>query len=57
MGIKSSSIQIILDFKIDNNTIKEMISGEDSITVIHLLLNNFQYNDKTINYNYEVNLV
>ena len=41
---------------IDNNVIKEIISGEDSISVKHLRSNNFQTDDDVINYNYEFNL-
>ena len=41
---------------IDNNVIKEIISGEDSISVKHLRSNNFQTDDDVINYNYELNL-
>ena len=41
---------------IDNNVIKEIISGTDSITVTHLYSNNFQTDDDVINYNYELNL-
>ena len=40
----------------DNNVIKEIISGEDSIIVKHLRSNNFQSDDDVINYNFETNL-
>ena len=40
----------------DNNVIKEIISGEDNIIVKHLRSNNFQSDDDVINYNYETNL-
>ena len=41
---------------IDNNVIKEIISGTDSITVTHQYSNNFQTDDNVIFYNYETNL-
>ena len=40
----------------DNNVIKEIISGIDNINVIHQYSNNFQSDDNVINYNYELNL-
>ena len=40
----------------DNNVIKETISGIDNIIVTHQQSNNFQSDDNVINYNYETNL-
>ena len=40
----------------DNNILKESITGEDSIVVKHLRSNNFQSDDDVINYNYETKL-
>ena len=39
----------------DNNVIKEIISGPDSLKVTHLDTNNFQSNDNNVFYNYELN--
>ena len=41
----------------DNNIIKEIISGTDSIKVTHIYSNNFQTDDDVIDYNYETNLI
>ena len=39
----------------DTNKIKEIITGTDTITVTHLITNNFQSTDNNVFYNYETN--
>ena len=55
---KSLVLYYPLDIKnMDNNIIKEIISGTDNIKVTHIYSNNFQTDDDVIDYNYETNLI